>query len=66
MGRDANTDFTYFDNIDLSVKADRGFSQFIGARSGFSSFLSTSLLPHLQGRGDSSVSCLYRNKAQVP
>lgn len=55
MGRNATYDFSYFDDTDLSVKADRGFSQFSGTRSGFGSFLSTSLVPHLQGRGGSAA-----------
>ena len=57
MGRYAtDVDVAYFDDIDTSVKADRDFQQFDGTRGGFHSFLTTSLIPHLQGRGEAAAS----------
>ena len=56
MGRYAtDVDVAYFDDIDTSVKADRDFQQFDGTRGGFHSFLTTSLIPHLQGRGEAAA-----------
>ena len=44
-----------FDNTDTSVKADRDFQQCDGTRGGFHSFLTTSLIRHLQGRGEAAA-----------